>query len=359
MKFIWPVVFVLAALAVIVFAKDYEAAPPRVKTIVVERGALSNSIRTTGVVSTTYRVKIAPTVSSRVTAVNVDTGNRVEQGQQLVVLDSSHITQQVAVEETEVDLLGIEVANQTRVLKVLNKDFQAGGESLEAVRVAEERLDTLRARLRQARAKVKLSRLRKGEYTLSAPFTGTVVESNVRAGETAIEGAAVLTLAKDGAMEILAKVDPVDAMDIMPGMPVRISLEGVPDVAMKEQVLRIEPAIQKNGSADYLAVWVSLTSSEHQFRLDQQVDVWLTLVERNDVLRLPLEALTTKNSDEFFAWVVEDERLRLAVLETGAFSDQFVEITSGVSAGQVVAVLGNSQLKEGEKVSVDALAEKP
>lgn len=359
MKFTWLIVLTLAAIAIIVLANDYEAAPAHVQTIVVERGALSNSIRTTGIVSSTHRVRLASTVSSRVVEVNAEVGSHVKRGEQLVMLDSSHITQKIAVEEADVNLLKIEVANQTRVLELLNKDFKAGGESLETVRVAEEHLNTLRAQLRQAEAKVKLSHLRKGEYILRAPFSGTIIDSNIHVGEMAAEGIPVLTLTKEGTMEILAKVDPVDAMDIIPGMPVRISLEGVRGMELKEQVLRIEPAIQKKGNADYLAVWVSLTSPEHRFRLDQQVDVWLTLVERNDVLRLPLEALTTRNSDEFFAWIVEDGRLHLTALETGVFSDRFVEITSGIRPGQIVAVLGNSSLKEGDKVFVGASTEKP
>jgi len=352
MKALWFAVLVLVSVVVYgVVTRTIHADPPTVRTVALERGPMSSSIRVTGIVSTTRNVVVASTVDGRAKAVSVEVGDTVARGEAVVTLDRAQMIQQVAVQEAAVGLLHVEIANQSRMLASLRADFHAGGETRESVLKAEDELRTQRARLRQAMAELRLSRLKLSEYTLKAPITGTVIDVRVRAGESVREGQPLLTVAQTSDEQILAKVEPVDALQVHVGMPAIVTVDGAPSVEMKEHVVRIEPSIQKESGADFLAVWISHSSSAAKLRLNQQVDVRLTMDQRSSVVRMPLDALVTRNG-KALAWVVENGRIHSVPIETGIFGDHYVEVKSGLHVGQTVAIPEGKALKDGDKVHI-------
>jgi hypothetical protein len=50
-------------------------------------------------------------------------------------------------------------------------------------------------------------------------------------------------------------------------------------------------------------------------------------------------------------WTVRDDRLELLPVKAGLYGNRYVEIISGLSAGQEIAVLEGGLLKEGDAVT--------
>jgi HlyD family secretion protein len=208
------------------------------------------------------------------------------------------------------------------------------------------------ARVAQTQARIRQS-------TLRSPIAGLVTDVGIRRGEMAVAGQPIITLSDRANQQILARLEQNDAQDLRINMPVRISLDGSPGQVTEEHILRIEPAVRKEGSASYTAVWISLNSPALRLRPNQQVDVRIPIGTGKPVARLPLEALASSN-DKTAVWTLDGQgALRLLPVTIGSMGDRYAEVLGGVTPGQVVAMAGGRTLKEGEPARAASAARAP
>jgi RND family efflux transporter MFP subunit len=74
----------------------------------------------------------------------------------------------------------------------------------------------------------------------------------------------------------------------------------------------------------------------------------------NDVLQVPQEAVVYKDAKPAVFVVGADDRVKLRMVETGARANGVVEIVSGVTVGERVALAGAGYLKDNDLVRVEA-----
>lgn len=197
----------------------------------------------------------------------------------------------------------------------------------------------------QAEAAIASARLQLDNHGLRAPLAGVITARQVEAGEFVQPGRPLFELAA-GVREILVKVEPVDAPRLRVGMPAQVSLEGGDGTVAAEHVVRIEPAIRREGNADYLPVWLSAASTALPLVLNQQVDVSLDTDVRQAAVRLPLEALVTRGG-RHQVWRLVQGHLRLHAVELGALGDRYAEVRSGLAVGDRVVLPTGQALQEG------------
>ena len=315
-------------------------------TIRADVGPVTSSIRATGRVTGLHDVRLGVASSGTVRAIHVTVGNRVETGQELLQLDDRDAEQQLAVDEFAVASIDTSITHQERTLRDLRADLGAGAVSRMQVQQAEENLASLRIQRQKTEAQVNQTRARILQLTLRSPIVGVVTDIALRPGEVATAGQPIITVSDSENLQILANLEQDDVQDIRIGMPVEVSLDATSGKMAQERVLRIEPAVRKEGSSSYTAVWISLKSSAQRLRPNQQVDVRIQIGSHMPVLRLPLEALTTKDS-QTAVWTINKGTLRLLPIQTGIIGDRFVEVLSGVLQGQVIVLAEGRTLKEG------------
>ena len=335
------------------------ALPPEVKTVAVDSGPVRSYIRATATVSNPGSdVRVGATLDGRVEAVLVQAGSAVAKDQALARLNSEEAARQLAIDELAVTKIDTSIAQQQRAIEVLRKDYAVGAESLEKLTQAQESLAMNEVQRRQALANTALTRLRIARSVVRAPIEGTITEANIRPGQVVRLGEPLFTLTNLGQQQILARVEQGDAQDIQVGTPARVSLENAPEQAVDEKVLRIEPAIRKEGNAAFLPVWISLTHPALAVRPNQQLDVRLLVGERTVERRLPLEALSSSQRSSS-AWIIESGRLHAQPVTLGMIGDGYAEVLSGLQPGQPVVLPGGQTLKEGNPVRVGTAATAP
>jgi RND family efflux transporter MFP subunit len=330
--------------------------PPEVKTVAVDSGPIRAYVRATATVNSPSEVRVGSTITGRVEEVLVEAGNTVTGEQPLARLNSQEAARQLAIDELAVTKIDTSIAQQRRVLEVLRKDYAAGAEPLEKLTQAQESLAMDEVQRRQALANTALARLRVAESVVRAPIGGIVTEANIRPGQVVHSGEQLFTLTDLEQQQILARIEPGDAPDIRVGAFARVSLENAPEQAVDEKVLRIEPAIRKEGNTAFLPVWISLTHSALVVRPNQQLDVRLLVDERTAEHRLPLEALASSQRRSS-AWIVQSGRLHAQPVTLGMIGDGYAEVLSGLQPGQLVVLPGGQTLKEGNPVRVGTTAQ--
>ena len=118
-----------------------------------------------------------------------------------------------------------------------------------AVTAAERKIDVLVTARDQARAQAERSRalrrqaeLNVGYTTISAPVDGTIGARSLRVGQYVTPGTQLVAVVPLHAAYIIANYKETQLAHVRPGQPVRITVDGLPGVAVTGRVDSIAPA---------------------------------------------------------------------------------------------------------------------
>lgn len=323
--------------------------PIAVKVVNADGGRISSRIRATGVVQSDQTVHVTAMQPGVVSWMGAKVGDRVKRGQLLFSLDDAEAKGEVQEQVLKVR----EAANgldQARTrLKERQQERKLGGGTQEAVRQARVKVDNEQLVLQQASKRLDILQQRLERRQIRAPINGTVFERKVNEGEYVQVGTKLLVLVGEASREILVKAEPEDASKLELGMSVEVVVEGNANSPAKEKLMRIEPSVRKEGAARYLPVWVSADDEDMGLRLNQQVDVNFDTTGPEVNVRIPLEAVVSRNGRDQ-VWRISQDRLELQPVELGILGDKFVEIAAGLNAGDQVVLLEGKDLQEGTPV---------
>lgn len=194
---------------------------------------------------------------------------------------------------------------------------------------------------------------------VAAPVGGVVLERQ-RCCEGPIQaGAPVLEIGRLDELEVRVDLLSMDAVRVAPGTRVIIDDWGGGEV-LDGRVRRVEPAGFMRVSAlgveeQRVPVLVEITSPREQWPAlgtGYRVEARFVLWEGRDVLQVPSSALF-RTGDDWQVFVVENGRLSLRSVEPGRESGLMREISSGLSAGEVVVSHPSDRLEAGLRVRPD------
>jgi HlyD family secretion protein len=221
-----------------------------------------------------------------------------------------------------------------------------------AARVAEEEV-------RRARAVLEQSEVTRGEAVatdVQAPVAGNVLKVLQRSAGLVAAGTALLEVGDLARLEIVVDLLTTDAVQIEPGAPAEIIGWGSERV-LHGEVLRIEPSAFTKQSAlgvDEQRVNVVLTFTDPRerwlalgdgYRVRARIPLW----RANEVTQVPIGALF-RHGDGWAVYRIDGDRARLTTVEVGHRGETAAELTSGLSAGALVAVHPGDRVAEGVRV---------
>lgn len=208
------------------------------------RDSVMREINATGTLAARREIPVGVVgEGGRVLQVYVDAGDWVTQGQVLVSVDRSVQTQQAAALEaqTGVARADLQLAQNEldRAMQLVDRGFisKADMDRKTATR------DAARARVNVANAQLAETRARNARLDVRAPVSGYVLERNVETGQTVSAGSGILfRIAKDGQLELQAKLSEDDLAQIAVGIPASVTPVGV-DRVFNGNIWQISPMI--------------------------------------------------------------------------------------------------------------------
>lgn len=331
-------------------------APQQVDVIQANSGEINSIIRATGVVRSEGTRHVTVAQEGMVTFLGPKTGDQVRADQLLLKLDDTDA-------RAELDEQVLKVQEAENALKYARDNLLArqrerklGGESANAVREAENRLRDARLTWKLASHRLETMRMKLGRYELRAPIDGVVLDRPVAKGAYVRPGDKAFVIANLESREILVKAEADDGEKLAPDMLASVSPEDRSRGPYQEKILRVEPSVRREENARYLPVWISAGKELATLKINQQVDVNIETKGRNVDVRLPLEAVLSEAGRDH-VWKIQDERLRLSPVTLGLVGDRYVEISSGLKAGEAVVIPGGQVLQEGEVVSAKPIGD--
>ena len=183
--------------------------------------------------------------------------------------------------------------------------------------------------------------------TMRAPQSGVVhygdpgnswSRDRVKIGSRVYRGNTVITLPDLSELEARLKIHEADIDRVEMGQRARVTLDTYPGELFEGTVSHIAAVATSSGwdnSTKAFRVTVDLTPSEVALRAGISAKLEIEVGRLEDVLYVPLHATYVENGEYFsFVWSAGGARKR--TVEIGANNDHFVEIVSGLAAGDRV-----------------------
>ena len=178
--------------------------------------------------------------------------------------------------------------------------------------------------------------------TIVAPFTGTVEAVNATVGEIPSDTAIILADLDTPILEFW--IDETDLTSAVIGNPVSIVFTALPNLTFSGQIYQVDPQLVTVSNTPAVQAWSTLETISQPVTLLDQMDADITIIaaQATNVVLVPVQAVRTMANGQHVVFVVQpDGTLQLRQVEVGISNYIDIEITSGLSAGEVVS-LGNS-----------------
>lgn len=184
-----------------------------------------------------------------------------------------------------------------------------------------------------------------------APISGSVISTPLKNGKKVTTSTAIAIIGDINNLQVTANVPERYVAVLKKGLKAEVSVEAYPGVIFAATVSRVSPVVD----ATTRTKEVILTFDRHDERINAGMfaKVKLYTEDYSGAVAMPSDALV-QNGDDFFAYIInysgDSETVSKVKVEKGKTVDGYVQILSGVKAGDRVVVQGMSSLGDGSKI---------
>ena len=346
--------------------------PLAVELATVATGNVEATIVNTraGTIKACQRSNLAPIAGGQIAKIWVKEGDRVQKGQTLLELWNVDLQahrelaqRQLAMSQErrrETCILAENARRESiRTQQLVEKGFVSSQRAEDAdanARARQAGCDAAISDIKRAEAQMRVAQAGLDRTVITAPFSGVIAHISGELGEfttpspPGIPTPPTIDLINDSCLYVNAPMDEVDAPKIKVGQEARITLDAMPNKIFPGKIRRIAPyvtEIEKQArTVDIEVEFQQLT--EDILLVGYSADVEVILERRNEVLRIPTQAIRQNNT----VWVVDaHSKLIERQLETGLSNWSFTEIRSGLKEGdQILISFDQNNIKAGVAV---------
>lgn len=368
----------LALAAAIVAARAYLLRPRIVPVTVyrVTKGPVEETVTNSkaGTVESRRRATLSPEIGGLVAELAVREGARVRRGDLLMRLSPAEYDANAALQARAVEVARAAEREMCESAQLAAREAERVEQLVASDLASRQRLDqtvsardttvaaceAARARARQAQAALTLASVQQAKTVIRAPFDGIVAEVSAEVGEwitpapPGVPIPPVIELIDPDQIYVSAPLDEVDSGKVRPGLPVRVTMDARPGVALAGRLVRVAPyvqdALEQNRTFD-VEVELDDRAVARTLLPGTSADVEVILQVRPDVLRVPAYALLQGDR----VLLVRGDTLVAVPVTTGLRNWDFVEIVSGLAPGDLVVVsLDRPEVVAGARVRIES-----
>ena len=319
----------------------------------VERGDIFTESTVTGNVMANRNVPVMPPVAGMVKEVMVQTGDLVEEGDVLFTMDTADIrdTYKALLDsyDSSKALLDEQVRQAQQSLDNLLVLYEMGA-------VAKTTVEQTELALLQAQTSRETTLAQMGvdnvldvleDPNVRATVSGTVTSVAVTAGVMASDTSVGVVVSEIGKPQAVVNVSEALQPYIRVGDQVEVTISSQTE-PITGTVASVSSAV--NVQTGLYQVNIDL-SEELQVSIGMFATVTFRTDARYDAVLAPTEAILTDGGEQY-VFVVSDGAAYRVVVTTGLAGDTQTEITSGLSGGESLVVVGQSYLSDGAPVRI-------
>ncbi len=364
--------------------------------VTIDTVATRNIIETvsaSGKIQPETEVKIASDVSGEIVELYVEEGDSVKKGQLLIeinpdVYQSEYERMQATLSQTKANLASAEARKSQQEAQLLqaqltydmnkklhdkkaisdnewnqiNTNFEIAKSNLQA---AEKEVTAMNYSVQSVAASLKAARTNLSRTRIYSPMSGIVSMLNVKKGERVVgtatmAGTEMMRIADLAIMEVNVEVNENDIVKVDLGDTTLVEVDAYLNRKFKGVVTSIanspktSTATISTDEVTNFEVKIRILNSSYQdlltknsgspFRPGMSATVDIITGNINNAISVPIQSVTAKkdtlsgsgNDFKEYVFVVEDKKVKMILVTTGIQDNKYIQILSGVSAGQMV-----------------------
>jgi len=311
-------------------------------------------VQAPGTLEAFERIEVTARVAGTVDKVAFTDGQNVKKGDVLVVIDSERY--QLAVNSAKAGLDKVQASQKDTEAMVARRqgasDQHPGlipGEELETYKT---KTVTAKADTAVAAESLKVAELNLRDAYVRAPIEGTMQTRTVETGQYVNTGYLMATLLRADPLLLRFQVEPENAPRLKQGMPVAFTMretQGTYKATITLVAASADPATHTVG----VTAQVDLDNKKYWLRPGSFCDVTIDVGAKRETPVIP-RAATRATDHGYIVYVIEGNAAVEKVVTLGMNTkDGWVEIRSGLTAGELLVVRGVESLANGARVTAN------
>jgi membrane fusion protein (multidrug efflux system) len=299
-----------------------------------------------GSVQAVSQATVRSKLSAEVKRVLVREGDRVASGQTVAEFDTAQLKAQFAERTATLASARAQLATTERTRQANAQLVKQNFISQNAFDTADSAYQAQLAAVAAAAAQVEQTQLQLNDSVVRAPISGIIAKRHVQPGEKVAFDAPMLAIVDLSQLEVQAQEPVSDVPQVRKGMPAQVEIEGIAGRPFAGRVERINPSTEAGTRT--VNIYVSLPNEDSILKAGMFAKVALITMPTTELSSLPASAVRVE-SGQHYVWVIADGKLARRNVAVGRRDEreQLVEITSGLTADDVVLATKFDNLKDG------------
>lgn len=241
--------------------------------------------------------------------------------------------------ETTAQTAEANLTSATIALEDINTDEQS-------LKLKKEDLKISKTDVESAKINLSIAEQRLTETKVFAPIDGVITERLVQTGQIISSGISntgggtkVMTISDLSRLFVLASVDESDIGEVREGMDVEITADAYQDKKFSGKVERIaQKGVNQSNVVTFEVRIEILSENKSLLKPEMTANVDIIAVSKDDVLSVPIGAVSREKGKQFVTVVKEDGTEEKREIQAGINDGENIEIISGLTEGETVLV---------------------
>jgi membrane fusion protein (multidrug efflux system) len=313
-----------------------------VEAVAARADTVVESISATGQIEPLQAVELRPDIEGRITEILFREGQEVAAGAPLFKVDDAELRAQVARAEAQRDLAR-QALERTKALLAQNASSTSDLERAEAT-------------ARSTAADYDLLRIRLDRTVVRAPFAGVAGRRLVSLGDYVTTSTHLVAVQTVNPQRAAFNVPERYAGQLRRGQEVEFSVAALPNRMFTGAVEFVDPVIELPGRT--ILVKALVPNGRRELQGGMFVEARVATATRPGAVVVPEDAILALQ-DVTVVWVASDSGAQRREVTLGVRTPGFVEVRSGIKAGELVVVGGAERLFPGAPVAPTVVTRGP
>ncbi|WP_097006682.1 efflux RND transporter periplasmic adaptor subunit [Lacrimispora amygdalina] len=339
-----------------------------------------------GTVEALSSVDIIPAASGKVTQIMAKEGDHVEAGAALLEIDNQDASLQLeqakaGYQAAQASFNSAQKANQQNtVVKPAQISFTTASDNFDRIKVlyasgdvsqtdyeaAKAQMDVAQvqlqaaqnnqtttcevtqAQLESAKAALDIAQKRYDDCMVVSPIKGLVTKISVETGQTVSPQIKAATVIDDSGKKVEIKVADMDIDQIKTGTEVNVNLQTLGE-SLKGSISDISAV--SDSQTGMFDVTVSLGEESTNSAIGLMADIRIADNKEENSVYIPAKSVQSDDSGSY-VYKVSDNSAVKAPVTLGKKKNAYIEVTNGLTTGDLVILQSSKPLTDGEKISI-------
>ena len=182
--------------------------------------------------------------------------------------------------------------------------------------------------IKAAQARVTAAESVAGMAVIRAPFDGTITSVYIKIGDEVSPGTKAFRLDDLSSFYIEVEIPEIDINRIEIGQEAEFTFDSILDKTYHGKVIEVAGAGSEEQGETSFIVKLIMTDSDDEILPGMTASVSIMVTKLEDVLIVPTRAIRLENGD-IVVYALRNENIEKVVIEIGASSDSYTQITAG------------------------------